>query len=146
TNDVVQDYALVISCGDGEVPDALTLGPTPPRVNADAPTITGITNSFNSPLVAGSLLLGQHVGANTPLLGTTNGITNQWHFYTITNTTGFTNAAFVTFLPPELAVPRMGVREDNLNNATRIEADVDLYVSLDPALLRLDPVAIANAQ
>ena len=39
----------------------------------------------------------------------TMGMTNQWHFYVITNDTGFTNAAFLTFLPPTLSIPRMGV-------------------------------------
>ena len=28
----------------------------------------------------------------------TTGMTNQWHFYVITNVNGFTNAAFLTFM------------------------------------------------
>ncbi|MBE0540346.1 MAG: S8 family serine peptidase [Verrucomicrobia bacterium] len=145
-DDVAQDFALVISAGNGEVPDALQLVETQPIVRAAQPTVTAVGNTFtNSPNISGSLLLGQRVGANTPLLGTTNGMTNQWHFYVLTNTMDFTNAAFVTFLPPDLALPRLGVREDNLRNATRLEADIDLYVSLDPRLLDLAPDAIANA-
>ena len=79
------------------------------------------------------------MGANTQLLGTntlllptdangvlTLGMTNQWHFYVITNDTAFTNAAFLTFLPDNLAVPRMGVFEPTADLATRPEADIDL--------------------
>ncbi|TAK96516.1 MAG: hypothetical protein EPO07_14425 [Verrucomicrobia bacterium] len=152
-NDVVQDYALVISAGDGEVPDALTIDPDPAIVNPTGPEVTVPPNTItNAPGVAGSLLFHQLVGANAPLLGTTNGMTNQWHFYAIQNPTtlngtnvNFTNAAFVTFFPPTLAVPRIGTRESNPDNATRVEADIDLYVTTDPNLLVLDPVAIAGA-
>src|SRR5438045_2077988 len=82
-------------------------------------------------------------------------LTNQWHFYVITNTVGsnaavstFTNAAFVTFLPPDLSIPPVGVNATNFNldDATRPEADIDLYVAGDQhianafALTNLDPV------
>ena len=51
----------------------------------------------------------------------TLGTTNQWHFYVITNnavdssgsTSDVTNAAFVTFLPDTLSIPRMGVFADS---------------------------------
>jgi len=149
TNDVVQDYALVVSSGDGEVTDALHLEGVTPVVftNANAyPGVTVITNQFPAnPTVGGGILLGQHVGANTPLLGTTNGMTNQWHFYIITNTVGFTNAAFVTFLPPTLALPRAGVFADPESQATRPEADIDLYVSRDFNLTNLAPSVLAAA-
>ena len=121
-----------------------------------------MTNTFpNDPEnpVSGGLLLHQHVGANTPLLGTntvplvndanavlTVGMTNQWHFYVLSNEFGFTNVSFVTFMPPDLAVPRMGVTNyNNEPDATRPEADIDLYVSLDPGLTNLSPAAIASA-
>jgi subtilisin-like proprotein convertase family protein len=146
TNGTVQDYALVISSGDGEVPDALTMGAPQPIVGTNLLTIGTITNSFlNNTQFSGSLLTGQRVGANTPLLGTTNGMANQWHFYVITNTSTFTNAGFVTFLPPTLSIPRMGVFVPDPDNATRVEADIDLYVSLNPGLTNLDPVVIASA-
>lgn len=144
TNNVAQDYALVIGYGNGETPGALTLTEEP-LVRANQWTLTGITNEFRSSLLEGQLLLGQHVGANTPLLGVTNGMTNQWHFYVVSNTMGFSNAAFVTFLPPTLSLPRMGVRENNVNNATRGEADIDLYVSKDPGLTNLVPAVLAAA-
>ena len=122
-------------------------------------------------------LLNQFVGASTPLLGTntvpigaitvldTNGVpvtnssfaanaivtigmTNQWHFYVITNPPGgaadVTNAAFITFLPDTLSIPRMGVFADSTANATRTEADIDLYVTTDSTLTNLNPAAISN--
>ena len=94
--------------------------------------ITYVT-STNSPL------MNQMVGANTPLLGTntlplgtntmwgsdgqmTMGMTNQWHFYVVTNTgltADVTNAAFITFDPYTLSIPRMGVYVGTPNpNAT----------------------------
>ena len=57
-----------------------------------------------------------------------------------TNNT-FTNVAFITFLPPDLSIPRIGTRETDLDNATRIEADIDLYVSTDASLTNLNPAA-----
>jgi len=143
-DDTVQDYALIVSCGAGEDPAALTFDPDDALMSSVTP-VTLVTNTFESAEAAGFLLGNQLVGANTPLLGTTNGITNQWHFYIVTNTTSFTNAAFVTFLPPTLSIPRIGVHERDVDNATRVQADIDLYVSTDPALLSLDPGAIAVA-
>jgi len=155
-NNVVQDYALVISCGEGEVPDAITL--TDNGIISNSTNYQDITyvTTTNTPL------FNQFVGASSPLLGTnqisvgtntqwnSNGVitlgqTNQWHFYVVTNTTGFTNAAFITFLPPTLSVPRMGVFADSDANATRPEADIDLYVSTNSALTNLDPTVIAAA-
>ena len=159
TNNVVQDYALVISDGEGEVTNAFTTVTDNGIVSN--PTgdqrITYVINT-NSPL------LNQFVGANTPLLGTntlplgtntmwgsdgqlTLGMTNQWHFYVVTNTgltADVTNAAFITYDPNDLSIPRMGVYEDTVANATRPEADIDLYVTTDPTLLNLNPVAVSN--
>ena len=42
-----------------------------------------------------------------------------------------------------LSIPRMGVFAASAANATR-EADIDLYVSTDPSLTNLNPVAISN--
>lgn len=162
-NDVVQDYALVVSSGDGVVSNALTLVTDPGKTATfDVPTVLFITNQFpqdSQNPVSGGLLLHQHVGANTPLLGTntipiandgnavlTVGMTNQWHFYVISNDFNYTNVSFVTFMPPNLAVPRMGVTNvENQANATRPEADIDLYVTTDPGLTNLSLVAVANA-
>jgi subtilisin-like proprotein convertase family protein len=165
TNNVVQDYALVISCGEGEVANAMTVT-TGAGSFVSNPTgdqqITYIVTT-NTPL------LNQIVGANTPLLGTntlplgtntmwstngqmTAGMTNQWHFYVVTNnaldnsgsSSDVTNAAFITFLPNTLAIPRMGVFADSTADATRPEADIDLYVTTDSNLLTLDPITLSN--
>ncbi len=162
---VAQDYALVLS-SDSQSTNALKI------INAilggvrsvASPNITIATNEFaSSSTISGSMMMNQHVGASSPLLGTntlplgtnsfwgtngaiTLGVTNQWHFYILTNDQAFTNAAFVTFLSPTLGLPRMGVTNTfNPNNSTRVEADIDLYVSRDPGLLTLDPNAVANA-
>ncbi len=156
-NDVVQDYALVVSAGNGTVSNALTLVEST-TVAATVPWTTIMTNSFlDNPEISGSILYNQHVGANTPLLGTnqiaapvaggviTLGMTNQWHFYVITNEFGFTNAAFMTFIPPNLAVPRKGANEIDVENASRIEADIDMYVSTNPDLTNLAPIAVRGS-
>jgi subtilisin-like proprotein convertase family protein len=160
-NDVVQDFALVISSGDGEISDALSMTTAPSGAPAQGvlPVITYFTNSFSQdPENFGGVILEQHVGANPVLLGTntmpwppangqiTIGTTNGWHFYVFTNTTSFTNAAFLTFLPPTLSEPRMGVRESNPDNASRFEADIDLYVTTDFNITNLDTAAIAASQ
>ncbi len=160
TNDVAQDYVLVVSCGNGEISDAITLQPpTPPLAFLTDPEITIISNTFPAnTTVTGGVRYKQRVGANTPLLGTnlalldmpTNGVltlgmTNQWHFYVITNEASYTNAVFATFFPPTLSLPRMGANEGLQENATRREADIDLYVSTDPAITNLDTAAIETA-
>jgi len=162
TNDVVQDYALVISSGDGEVADALTQTlPPSPSTTLIQPYVTIISNSLpqNGPhRVTGGILNKQRAGANTPLLGTnqalldmpTNGVlvigmTNQWHFYMITNENSYTNAAFGTFFPPTLALPRIGTRAALRDNSTRTESDIDLYVSQDQALTNLDAGALESS-
>jgi subtilisin family serine protease/subtilisin-like proprotein convertase family protein len=158
TNNVVQDFALVVSCGDGEVSKPLKLTAAN-FVTRNVPNVLYLTNQFSSsPDVSGALVLGQRVGGNPTLIGTntipvpgstngliTLGVTNQWHFYVLTNEQNYTNAAFVTILPPTLSIPRMGVNETDVNNATRIEADIELYVSTDPDLTNLDASVIAAA-
>ncbi len=151
TNEVAQDYALVMSCGDGFVTNALSLTESAVLSNALA-NVTFINSASN-----GYPLLDQIVGASSPLVGTnllTNaisygvispGVTNQWTFYVITNTTVFTNAAFVTFLPPNLALPRMAVQSPDPGNQGRLEADIDLYVSTLPGLTNLDTTALTTA-
>ena len=146
TNNIVQDYALVISSGDaGAVSNAFTLTDVAPLTN-NVPTVTVISN--------GVPLLNQRVGANPQYAPTTNGIADQWHFYVFTNTAAatnanFTNVAFVTFLPPNLGLPRGGTLNEVAppdTNATRVAgADIDLYVSGNPGLTNLNPIVIANA-
>jgi subtilisin-like proprotein convertase family protein len=159
-DNVVQDYALVISCGDGDVTNALTLTQTAPVASSNVPYVTPVANAFtNTPGFEGGLLLGQHVGASSPIVGTntvsypvegnaviTLGVTNQWHFYTVTNDQGYTNAAFMTFNSLTLTLPRMGVTNTfNPTNATEPGANIDLYLSADPTLTNLNPAAVSNA-
>ena len=147
TNNVVQDYALVISSGNGDTA-TLNLGSASALPALAVPTaVTVVSNLFSDPggtFTSGSLT-DQRVGANTPLLGTTNGMTNQWHFYIITNTTTFTNASFLISASTDLSIPRIGVYAASSLNATRRNADLDLYASQDPDLIRLAPNAIASA-
>jgi subtilisin-like proprotein convertase family protein len=152
---IVQDFALVISCGEGEVTNAITVTNAPIISNPTADQNITYVLTNNVPL------LNQLVGASSPLLGTntvslgtnttygtnaavTVGQTNQWHFYVVVNNTNFANAAFVTFLPDTLAIPRMGVFADSDADSTRPEADIDLYVSTDPGLTNLNPTTISN--
>ncbi|MGA2862850.1 MAG: S8 family serine peptidase, partial [Verrucomicrobiota bacterium] len=158
TDQVAQDYALVISSGDGEITNALTLVAAPIAA-ANVPLLTVLTNLWPaSPTDAGALLLRQQVGANAPLAGTqtvplstgngviTLGTTNQWHFYLLTNDTAFTNAAFLTFLPPTLSVSGLGATGGiNPVSAIRPEADIDLYVSQESGLTNLDPQVVGRA-
>ncbi len=169
TNNVSQDYALVISSGNGDVTNALTIQNPPAPGNVAVSNVTYIANAFAAGQgiggggISGAVLSQQRVGANFQLLGTntiplgnntmwgsngviTIGVTNQWQFYVLTNDQSFTNVVFVTFMPPNLALPRMGVTDTaNPGNATRAEADIDLYVSTDPGLLNLDPAALEAA-
>ena len=160
TNSVVQDYALVISSGDGLVTNALTVTDIPVASDSSA-SVTFITNSFASDQgISGALLLNQRVGAQGSVPGTnsipapapagpdgviTVGLTNQWRFYVLTNDQNYNNAAFLTFQSVNLSLPRSGVNQTNLDNATRVQADVDLYVSTDAGLTNLDPVVLAAA-
>ena len=173
SNSIVQDYALVIS---SDFTNGLTLT-NAPILPSYMPDVDILTNQFtDSATAAGAFLENQLVGASSPLQGTntlgltnqdnwatngqiTIGVTNQWHFYVITNTPGpnatvsfFTNALFATFNPVELSIPPVGVNAPNVNDATRPEADIDLYVArssvfgLLPALnlTNLDPTILAN--
>jgi len=144
TNDIVQDYALVISSGNGEVTNSFSVADAVAYTNT-VPFVTTVTNTIETPPIP---LYNQTAGANSPLLSGINGMTNQWHFYVVTNygtNVNFTNAVFLTFLPPTLATPRMGVRSDARDEHSRPEADIDMYVSQDASLTNLNPVAIALA-
>ena len=160
---VVQDYALVITSGDGGAPGSFTVVNNGIVSNPTGDQDITFIAQTNAPL------MNQMVGASPPLLGTnttpfttntayggaaqvTLGMTNQWHFYVVTNDGAMSNgmlvdapyAAFVTFSSATLSIPRMGVFANSQANATRPEADIDLYVTTDPTLTNLNPVAISN--
>jgi len=157
-NGVAQDYALVISSGNGEVQDALTLTDAPSGSRTWA-SVTFLTNNFDTASGdAGSMLFRERIGAGAPLLGTkttplggntntllTLGTFNQWRFYVCTNDTGFTNVAFLTFLTRTLATPAGLSASLAPTNQAPLEADIDLFVSSDPGLTNLDPQVLAAA-
>jgi subtilisin-like proprotein convertase family protein len=156
-----QDYALVISSGDGQYADGLTA--TAARdLATPIPLVTFITNNFDaSSNDAGAVLLRERVGAsqasfgtNTiPLTGRTNlviniGSTNQWHFYVFTNDSEFTNAVFLTFFAKPLSTIPADSAGPGFQSSGQIAlagADVDLYVSRDAGLTNLDPAVLAAA-
>ncbi|HWD19768.1 MAG TPA: LamG-like jellyroll fold domain-containing protein [Verrucomicrobiae bacterium] len=139
TNNIEQDYALVVSSDDANLASSLTVTPSASTVGVQ-PLVTVSSNSV--------ALLNERVGANSPYdynfaSGATNGTLAQWHFFvfhndTATYTNNATNVAFITFLPPNLSIPRVSQ-----------EADIDLYVATNPAdafnLTNLDPAVIARA-
>ena len=135
TNRMMQDYALVISSGDGQVEDALTITNTP-VVSFGTPTAMFITNAFAAGQgISGGCWFNQRVGTSDSFGGRhrypwpvgsngviTAGLASQWRFYVLTNNQDYTNAAFASFLPVDLSLPRLGVNQTNLGNATRAEA------------------------
>jgi subtilisin family serine protease len=157
SNNIVQDFAFVVSSGNGSNTNGFSITASSPGSNpTGGQRITVITATNASPL------MNQFVGASSPLVGTnivqftnvlqlgtnssgqvTLGQTNQWHFYIWTNYCG-QYAAFVTFLPPTAAIPRAEVFANSEANSTRSEADIDVFVTTDPSLTNLNPVAIAN--
>ncbi|HWQ93360.1 MAG TPA: S8 family serine peptidase, partial [Clostridia bacterium] len=157
TNDVVQDFALVVSSGDGVVTNAFSFANVG-RTIETAPNVTVVTNRLpNSTNYLQGRLERQRAGAHTPMLGTntiqvplgeshlTVGVTNQWRFYTFTNMEGMPYLRFRVSTPVNLAVPRMGAREGREDDATREQPDIDLYVSRDLRLTNLFPEALSNA-
>lgn len=146
TNDVVQDFALVISSGNGEATNALTMSNLVVTAFQQGAAIF-VTNSIEQSDFSAAFLQNQRVGANPPLLpflNSTNGMTNQWKYYVVTNTTSFTNAAFLVSQQTDLATPRVGVFASGTDESTRRYADIDLYVTVNnPALTNLDPAVVA---
>jgi subtilisin family serine protease/subtilisin-like proprotein convertase family protein len=134
TNDVVQDYALVVSSGNGQVLHPIESFVRQTDSMLPPPPVTTITN--------GVPLLQQRVGANFQLAPSTNGIAAQWNFYVFTNAlftnnpsglVNGSNVAFVTFLPP------------NVSRSRNLDADIDLYVSTDAQLTNLVSAVVDGA-
>ncbi len=144
SNYIGQDYALVISSGNVAPSNNVNLAVTGPvafasdNSNRIASLVRANTNANSA------ALFNQRVGANSALIVSTNGTTNQWCFFLYTNSlnnvvkTGQYVAIF-TFFAPELSRPRVR------------EADIDLYVCADQhsataeKLLLLDPTEVGLA-
>ena len=169
TNQIAQDYALVISSDDTALTSSLTITPTP--VSTGPLTLlspyAGLTNSLGLPLLTWPLtgflqgssnlvtvvsngipLLDQRVGANEPNLyangglytsKNTNGNPAQWHFFVFTNT-GFGPGTNATNVAfATFLPPNLATQIDPRTNG----ADLDLYVSTNPGLTNLDPAVFA---
>ncbi len=143
---IVQDFALVVSCGDGSNTNGFTITTAAPTLGVIAPKIDYLAPT-------NGIYFNQYAGANAPWLSTNDinfgasnpynfftnsvfhaGQSNQWHFYVITNmfavtNSSFTNAAFIVFLPNTAALPREGVFGGTDLNSTRLEADLEILVS-----------------
>lgn len=139
TNDVTQDFALVIASDWDRDP----LPQDEPIIFRDFKGEDLLFEKFHveKQLTNGIPLLAERVGANASIVST-NGITNQWNFYVFKNSdftdvSGFvreagTNIAFITFNPP------------NISSSRTIEADVDMYVSTDSNLTNLFPAVLGH--
>jgi subtilisin family serine protease len=68
-NDVVQDFALVITSGAGEAPEALRLAAQTVALSNQVADVTYVTNSLVASDFSSAILQDQRVGANAPLLG-----------------------------------------------------------------------------
>ena len=137
SNSIAQDYALVISSGNVGATNVDLAVTGPVFTNDPSPRLAALIRATNA-TTAG--LMNQRVGANAPLILSTNGASNQWAFFTYTNvpTQNFTNVAIFTFFAPELSLPRVR------------EADIDLYVTrgtdgTGTNLFLLDPAAVSVA-
>ncbi|HEY1171275.1 MAG TPA: putative Ig domain-containing protein [Verrucomicrobiae bacterium] len=128
---VVQDYALVVSTGNTLLNGALQLDQSPTLSQNNNPAVQFFTSSTNN-----VPFMGQRVGANPPLITTTNGMNVQWNFYVFTNNTTFPYVSFVSFLSPNLAGdPRVNTYRDP-------GADIDLYVSTSSDLTNLNSTVV----
>jgi subtilisin-like proprotein convertase family protein len=138
TNEIVQDFALVISADNSIVTNAF---PALDRVK----DVTVNTNVIVQTLFNGLEATNQRAGANSPLYWT-NGNSVQWRFFVFTNNdraitegvaipglTAGRNVAFITSGPLNVGAPR------------NIEPDIDLYVSKDPLITNLNPAVLGDA-
>ncbi|MDA7915764.1 putative Ig domain-containing protein [Verrucomicrobia bacterium] len=139
TNGILQDYALVIASGDLAATGELNVGAV--EITEDS---RPIVTYFDPAADMTFALLNQRVGANNPYLVTTNGTTNQWQFYVVENSAGGSNAAFVTFLPPNLGLNR-GIARSQVSTERSQDADIDIYVSTDSDLTNLVDSVVAMA-
>ncbi|MEW6305193.1 MAG: putative Ig domain-containing protein [Verrucomicrobiota bacterium] len=153
TNDVVQDYALVVASGNVYATNAaISFVATNATMDTNPPVVflQNSTNATGSALY--SFLKEQRIGASSPLNTSTNGTNLQWRFYVFTNeytnaSATITNLSFRTFYPPNLSVARNIDLPFAITPAIgpnggyplgrNADADLDLYVSTDPDLTNL---------
>ena len=143
TNRIAQDFSVAFASdlAPSETNVVATVG-IPKGVNPVAasyvrPAVLTMTNS--------SAFLNQRVGANSPLVGGTNGQFQQWQFYVFTNAPGtITNGDIVLTNGSNVVFVTFPV--GNLSRGRTNGPDIDLYVSHDPGLTNLEPIAVAEAR
>jgi subtilisin-like proprotein convertase family protein len=126
-------------------------------VSSRALTLTWVSNSFAlDPDDTGAILLSNSVATNSDWTSGGAGVANgdgaviwlgsnaQWHFYVFTNSSAFTNAAFLTSEAANLVIPAIG-GTNPVGYSVSNQADVDLYVTQNQLITNLDPVAISEA-
>ncbi len=138
-DNIVQDYALVVSLGNETLEGGMTVSdlPNTPVVPATEAPVVPVTLT---PLGNGIPLFGERVSANPTYLTTPNGAASQWNFYVYTNAAALTNVSYTNFAVATFLPPNLG-RSRNMK-----EGDLDLYLSTDPGLTNLSAVALGNAQ
>jgi len=169
TNQIAQDYALVISSDDPALTAPLTM--TSSGVSS-GPLILltaykGVTNQLGLPLLNWPLtgflqgasnlvtvvsngvpLLDQRVGANDPNLYAngplytttdTNGDSAQWHFFVFTNDQFSVTNQATNVAFATFLPPDLANQISPRTNG----ADLDIYVSTNPGLTNLDPAVFA---
>lgn len=119
------------------------------RLSHEPSSILELTNRISADgALISAFSEGQHLGPRTswPPTNTTplpGGIGEvalnpaDWKFYIFYNEAGFTNLAFLTFVPK--AIP------EGLPEWQGVEPDLDLYVSTDSDLTNLAPTVVASA-
>lgn len=140
---IVQDYALVASCGVSNFGGGLSFDSGGQPVTSFGPEVT--VKPYNTNVYT---LLSERVGANPPFITNRLGLREQWNFYVFSNATTFSNVVFMTFMPNNLAFlqPNQASSIGGNPPAPRSkEADIDLYVSTNPALTNLDAAVLSTA-
>lgn len=144
SNEIVQDYALVVSADNYNVTNAFTRFDRVADVKVN-------TNVFTQPVFNGLQATNQRVGANSPILtngsvNLTNGVTAQWRFYVFTNNDDALNLGFgMPGLKAGSNVAFITSSALNVGDPRNVEPDIDMYVSKDRTLTNLNPAAIATA-
>jgi subtilisin-like proprotein convertase family protein len=169
TNQIVQDYALVISSDDPALSNALAI--TTSGISSGPLALLSpyrnMTNTVGTPILNWPLtgflqgssnlltvvsnavpLLDQRVGANEPNLYAhgglytttdTNGNPAQWHFFVFTNNQINATNDATNVAFATFLAPDLAGQIEPRTNG----ADLDMYVSTNPGLTNLDPAVFA---
>ncbi len=142
TNAILQDFALAIS-DDSDAETGVSTSKIAPV--AAAPTLPGTGVSSIRFLTNGAPVLGIRAGANSPLINDPLGQSNQWRFFVFTNIPKATTTNGDFILTNGSNISFIILPDWELSRARTNGPDLDLYVSVNPALTNLDPAAISQA-